>query len=224
MIGGLGAPITLRDRTAGWLLETRDLSWAELTPAQLKSPVTQPDEATLEAWHQANAAEFTAPEVRKITYAWLTPEMLADTVQLDDAALREIYQQRIAEFQQPERRMVEQLVYPDAAAATAAKARLDAGQANFEQLAAERGLQLSDIDLGEMTEAALGAAGPAVFALDQPGVAARIVHSATGVRGLPELATRRSLRTALRRVLDAMPLRSLNSIVGSIETVMTGPG
>ena len=169
-IGGLGAPVTLRDRTAGWLLETRDLSWAELTPAQLKSPVTQPDEATLEAWHQANAAEFTAPEVRKITYAWLTPEMLADTVQLDEAALREIYQQRIAEFQQPERRMVEQLVYPDAAAATAAKARLDAGQANFEQLAAERGLQLSDIDLGEVTEAALGAAGPAVFALDQPGV------------------------------------------------------
>ena len=126
VIGGLGAPITLRDRTAGWLLETRDLSWAELTPAQLKSPVTQPDEATLEAWHQANAAEFTAPEVRKITYAWLTPDMLAETVQLDETALRDLYQARIAEFQQPERRMVERLVFQDEAAAQAAKARLDA--------------------------------------------------------------------------------------------------
>ena len=124
----------------------------------------------LAAWHTANAARFTAPEIRRITYAWLTPEMLADTVTLDEAALRDLYQSRIAEFQQPERRMVERLVYPDDAEAAAAKARLDAGQASFEQLANERGLQLTDIDLGEQTETQLGAAGAPVFALEQPGV------------------------------------------------------
>ena len=170
VIDGVTAPHTLSQRTAGWLLETRDLSWTEFTAANLPEPVAAPDDEVLQAWHTANAARFTAPEIRKITYAWLTPEMLADTVQLDETALRDLYQSRIAEFQQPERRMVERLVYPSDAEAEAAKARLDAGQATFEQLTNERGLQLTDIDLGEMTEAQLGAAGAPVFALNQPGV------------------------------------------------------
>ena len=170
VIGGVTVPPTLREGTAAWILEKRDFSWDELTAEDLAAPVAAPDDETLTAWHKANADRFTSPEVRRITYAWLTPEMLADTVQLDEAALRDLYQGRISEFQQPERRMVERLVYESEEAAAAAKARLDAGQVTFEQLAAERGLTLSDIDLGEVSEADLGAAGSAVFALAQPGV------------------------------------------------------
>ena len=170
VIGGVTVPPTLREGTAAWILEKRDFSWDELTAEDLAAPVAAPDDETLTAWHKANADRFTSPEVRRITYAWLTPEMLADTVQLDEAALRDLYQGRIGEFQQPERRMVERLVYESEEAAAAAKARLDAGQATFEQLPAERGLTLSDIDLGEVSEADLGAAGSAVFALAQPGV------------------------------------------------------
>ena len=170
VIGGVTVPPTLREGTAAWILEKRDFSWDELTAEDLSAPVAAPDDETLTAWHKANADRFTSPEVRRITYAWLTPEMLADTVQLDEAALRDLYQGRIGEFQQPERRMVERLVYESEEAAAAAKARLDAGQVTFEQLAAERGLTLSDIDLGEVSEADLGAAGSAVFALAQPGV------------------------------------------------------
>ena len=170
VIGGVTVPPTLREGTAAWILEKRDFSWDELTAEDLSAPVAAPDDETLTAWHKANADRFTSPEVRRITYAWLTPEMLADTVQLDEAALRDLYQGRISESQQPERRMVERLVYESEEAAAAAKARLDAGQVTFEQLAAERGLTLSDIDLGEVSEADLGAAGSAVFALAQPGV------------------------------------------------------
>ena len=170
VIGGVTVPPTLREGTAAWILEKRDFSWDELTAEDLAAPVAAPDDETLTAWHKANADRFTSPEVRRITYAWLTPEMLADTVQLDEAALRDLYQGRISEFQQPERRMVERLVYESEEAAAAAKARLDAGQVTFEQLAAERGLTLSDIDLGEVSEADLGAAGSTVFALAQPGV------------------------------------------------------
>lgn len=167
---GVTAPAPGVERSAAWLLETRDIGWQELTAADLPAPVAAPDDATLRAWYEANAPRFTAPETKKITYAWLTPEMLADTVKLDDAALRDLYQQHIDEYQQPERRMVERLVYPDEAAAKAAKARVDAGSATFEALAAEQGLKLTDVDLGEVTQASLGAAGAPVFALDQPGV------------------------------------------------------
>lgn len=167
--GGL-APQATVNRSVDWIVQTRNVRWTEITTADLAAPVATPDEATLIAWHKANADRFTAPEQRKITYAWLTPEMLEETVQVDDQALRDVYQSRIDEFQKPDRRMVERLVFQSEDAAKEAKARLDKGEANFEQLAQERGLSLTDIDLGEVTEASLGEAGAAVFALEQPGV------------------------------------------------------
>ncbi len=96
--------------------------------------------------------------------------MLADKVQLDEAALKKTYEERISEFVTPEKRLVEKLVYPDTATATAAKARLDAGEVDFAGLAKERGLELSDVDLGEVSKEDLGTAGDAVFALTEPGV------------------------------------------------------
>lgn len=168
--GWVAAPRAMIDQTAGWLLESRDIAWHELTEDQLPAPVTEPDEQTLKAWHKANADRFTAPETRKLTYIWLTPEMLSDQVELDETALRAVYDQRRDEYQQPERRMVGRLVFPSMPEAEAAKARLDKGEAPFEALVTERGLSLDDIDLGELSKDQLGAAADAVFALDQPGV------------------------------------------------------
>lgn len=169
--GGIRAPAPQVAKFAAWILETRDITWRELTEDDLPQPIAAPDEATLRAWHTANADRFTTPETRKITYVWLTPEMVQDQVALDDAALRALYDQKIAEYQQPERRMTGRLVFPDIAAAQTAKARLDAGQVTFEQLAQERGLTLDDTDLGELTQDQLPAeAGAAVFALEGPGV------------------------------------------------------
>ncbi|SMO34717.1 peptidyl-prolyl cis-trans isomerase [Paracoccus laeviglucosivorans] len=170
-LAAVTAPAPVTDRALGWLLETRDIHWKELTAADLTAPIATPDDATLEAWHKANADRFTSPETRKITYVWLTPEMLEKDVQVDEQGLRDLYNQRIDEFQQPERRMVERLVFPTPDAAAEAKARLDKGETSFEQLANERGLSLNDIDLGEVSKADLGEAGDAVFALDQPGIA-----------------------------------------------------
>lgn len=170
-LAAVTAPGAVTDRSLAWILETRDIHWKELTTADLSAPIPTPDDAALEAWHKANADRFTSPETRKITYVWLTPEMLEKDVQIDDQALRDLYQGRIDEFQQPERRMVERLVFPTDAAAAEAKARLDRGDVTFEQLAQERGLTLNDIDMGELSKAELGTAGDAVYALDQPGIA-----------------------------------------------------
>lgn len=167
--GGIDAPRPLVDRSASWLLQGRDAAWQELTAADLPEPVTLPDEAALRAWHEANGDKFTAPEVRHITVAWLAPEMLADEVQVDEQALRDVYETHIDEYQQPERRMLGRLVYPSVEAAQAAKAQADAG-ASFSDLAAARGLTLADTELDEMTEAQLGAAGPAVFAAPDNGI------------------------------------------------------
>ena len=167
--GGFTAPAPMVSVLQGWIGETRGFTLLRLTEADLPTPLPDPTEAELRAFHAANPALFTAPEARRITYAALLPEMLADTIQLDETALRAAYDERIAEFVQPERRLVERLVFPTDADAAAAKARLDAGEP-FEVLVEERGLTLADIDLGEQSREDLGAAGDAVFALTEPGV------------------------------------------------------
>ena len=175
--GGVVAPQPMVNTTVHWLLERRDIAWRELTADQLPAPIADPDEETLKAWHSANADHFTAPEIRKISYLWLTPEMLAPEVQLDEAALREAYDAKAAEYQQPERRMVSRLVMPSAEEAEAAKKRIDAGEMSFEDLVTQRGLTLEDVDMGEVTQDSLGDAGAPVFALEQPAVVGPIQTS-----------------------------------------------
>jgi peptidyl-prolyl cis-trans isomerase D len=168
--GGFVTPPALTDTLQAWAMERRGFTVLRLTPGDLSAPLPEPTEADLIAWYEAHPADFTAPEARRITYAALLPEMLADRMTLDEAALRDQYEARIDEFVQPERRLVERLVFPDEATAAAARARFDAGT-SFETLVAERGLSLADIDLGEQSQADLGAAGAAIFALNEPGVA-----------------------------------------------------
>ncbi len=168
--GGTAAPEAFVIHLAAWLTETRSFTLAELMASDLPEPVPAPSDADIQAYYDAHPEAFTRPEARRITYVWLSPEMLTEEVLLDDEALQAVYQERIDEFVTPELRLVERLVYPDEASAAEAKARVDAGTATFEEVAAERGLTLADIDLGEMSEAALGEAGAAVFALDTPGV------------------------------------------------------
>lgn len=167
--GGFTAPDALTNTLYAHISERRALSLLHLTAADLATPIAAPTEAELQAHYDANIAEFTAPEARRITYATLLPEAISDQMEIDEDTLRKLYDERIAEFVQPERRLVERLVFPTDEAAAAAKAKLDAGS-SFEDLVADRGVKLSDIDLGDRAQADLGAAGAAIFALAEPGV------------------------------------------------------
>ncbi|MBC7138480.1 MAG: SurA N-terminal domain-containing protein [Defluviimonas sp.] len=169
--GGVVAPAAYVEAVAAWAGEARGFEHVVLTADLLTGPVPAPTDEQLAAFHAANPAPFTAPETRVLRYVWLSPEAVLDEVQLDEAALRAEYEARIAEFVQPERRMVERLVFGTEEEAAAAKARIDAGEVSFEDLVNERGLTLQDVDLGEVTREELGAAGDGVFALEGPGVA-----------------------------------------------------
>ena len=161
--GGFVAPETLTDTLYAWIAERRGFSMIRLGEADLATPVPDPTEDELKAFHSDNIDRFTTPEAKRITYAALLPEAIAADQPVDDAVLRDLYQSRIDEFVIPERRIVERLVYPDQAAADAGRAELDAG-ATFDDLVAARGLTLDAIDLGDVTREDLGAAADAVFA------------------------------------------------------------
>ena len=166
---GFSAPPALVSTLYDFVTERRGYSLLTLTEADLETPVSAPTEDDLRRFYDENTDRFTRPEARRITYAALLPEDLAPSMEVDEEILRRLYNERIGEFVQPERRLVERLVYPTEEAAVAARAELDAG-ASFEDLAEARGVLLDDIDMGDVSQADLGAAGEAVFALEDPGV------------------------------------------------------
>lgn len=179
VIGGVPAPDSLAEAMVQYAGERRAATWALLAADALTIALPAPTEAELAAWYQANPAPFTLPEARRITYVWLTPAMMLDRVTVDSDAVRTLYDQRIAQFVQEERRLVERLVFIDEATASAALVRIEAADITFDALVAERGLNLSDIDLGDVTRAQLDAAGDAVFAA-APGMVVGPLPSSLG--------------------------------------------
>lgn len=169
--GGFTAPAPMLDALYRWIAERRAFSTLRLTEADLTAPLQDPSDEVLRAWHTANIASFTKPEAKRIEYVSLLPDAIAKDQPVDEAALKKMYDDRIVEFVVPERRLVERLVFPDQAAADAAKAKLDAGTA-FEALVTERGLTMDAVDMGDVSKDDLGAAGEAIFAATEGSVLA----------------------------------------------------
>lgn len=165
VLGGITPPAAYTDNMVQFIGQQRDATWAVLGRSDLKTGVPVPEEADLKAYYDAHPDVFTTPEIKRISYARMTPDMLIDTVKIDDAALREAYEARHDEFNQPERRLIERLVFSDEEKAEAAMARIAAGD-SFETLVSERGLELADIDMGDVAKSELGAAGDPVFAAE----------------------------------------------------------
>ncbi|NVO55375.1 SurA N-terminal domain-containing protein [Rhodobacteraceae bacterium B1Z28] len=166
VISGVKMPTTLSDTLTDFVGARRSFTVATVGVDALATPVADPTDAQVQAYYDENSDQFTLPRTKRLTYAILSPEMLLDTVEIDEDSLRRLYDQRSAEYQQPERRLVERLNFSDEAAANDAKAQLEVGGTSFEQLVRERQLELSDIDLGDVTRDDLGEAADAVFAAE----------------------------------------------------------
>ena len=159
-------------------LERRDFEWAVLTADSLETPVREPGGAEVSAFYENNPDLYMSPASRSITYAWLSPDMLSGQVEIGEDELREYYESQTRRFRIPERRSIERIVFGSSTEADAARARLDAGTAVFDELVIERDLEASDVDLGDVEEGDLDpSAGAAVFALDAPGIAGPVQSS-----------------------------------------------
>ena len=170
IVDGIAAPASMTDAFLAFNLQQRNFSWIKLDQTTLPQQLPEPTDAQLQAYYDANKAKFTEPEKKRLNYIWLTPDMIVDQVKVDLVALKEEFEKRRDQYFSPETRLVERLVFPDLEAAKAAKARLDSGEATFAELTSERGLELLDIDLGNVAIDDLEQAGEAVFAMDSPGV------------------------------------------------------
>ncbi len=165
VIGGLTPPEIFAETIVAYQGETRDFSLLAVTGADLPDGVPQPTEADLAAHYEEFPDRFTRPETRRITHVWVTPTDIMDSVEVDEEALRALYDARIGEFVQPERRLLERLVFGTEAQAQAAYDAIIADETDFDALVAERDLTLDDVDLGEVSAADLApAAAEMIFA------------------------------------------------------------
>ncbi|KPA22361.1 Peptidyl-prolyl cis-trans isomerase D [Shimia sp. SK013] len=171
IVSGINIPNSYAATVIDFVAEDRDFTWTKLTADNLTTPVEDPSEADVRAYYDANIDSYMLPATRQITFAWVTPAMLLDTVDVDEAALKALYEERDAEFNQPERRLVERLAFADAEAAETALGKLRTGETSFEALVESRGLALSDVDLGDVSKAELSTAGEAVFLTPVGGIA-----------------------------------------------------
>lgn len=166
VVSGVEMPDTLVQVLTDYVGARRSFTVATLSPDALPAPVPAPTEEQIQTYYDDNSDRFTLPRTKQLTYAILSPEMLLDSVEVDEEAVRSLYDQRAAEFQQPERRLVERLTYPNGEEAKSAMAQLEVGGTTFEQLVRDRELELRDIDLGDVTREDLGEAADAVFDAD----------------------------------------------------------
>ncbi len=209
--------------------EERAISVAEITPETLETPPAPADAAAARAFYNDNPAAFTLPERKAITYLWLTPAMLAETIEVDEAELRAAYEARAEEFRRPERRFVDRLAFADAAEAQAAADAIAAGEATFDDLVAERRLEPEDIDLGAVDQTALGEAGVEVFALEDTGVVGPLpssfgpalyrVNAILTAQDTPFEEARAGLRAELAR---AASIAVLDDEVEPLEDLLAG--
>ena len=166
IVGGVEMPRVYARTLVDYVGEQRSFTWTLLDADDLAEPLPQPSDEELRAYYEENQDAFMLPVTKQITYALLSPDALLEEVEVPEEELRAEYEAREAQFNQPERRLVERLVFADQDAADRAAAALEVSGTTFEQLVEERGLQLADVDLGDVSLQDLAAAGEPVFAAE----------------------------------------------------------
>lgn len=176
---GLDAPAAFLSAVALYRGEDRTVDYIVL-PKSLVEPVEAPTDAVLSAWFEERKASYAAPEYRKIAYIKLEAEDIADPSAISDEQVAADYAAKKARYTTAERRTIEQIVFPDEATATAARASLNGGS-TFDEIVAAQGKTIADTQLGTFarSEIADSAVAEAVFALAENQVS-EVVKGAFG--------------------------------------------
>ncbi len=173
------APDVLVDRFFRYRGEQR-VAQLVIVPTGSTRDVAEPDDATLQEYYRQNETDYTAPELRAVTYFTLRPQDLVAEVAVTDEEIAEEYDIRRDEFVTLERREIEQLLYEDEKAAQAAYDRIGRGDDLAVIAQDTKSLTAGAVSLGLITKSRLpNEAREAVFALAE-GQISRPTKSAFG--------------------------------------------
>lgn len=165
--GNVAVPATVVESFHRFEGETRNIDFVTLTAAAA-GDIPAPSAETLQKYFEERKITFRAPEYRKINVLVLSPDEIAKTIEVSDADAKKIFEERQARYTTPEKREVQQMMFPNEEEAKQAAEKI-AGGAWFEVVASDRGLKLSDINLGLVEKSAIvdKAIADAAFALGE---------------------------------------------------------
>jgi peptidyl-prolyl cis-trans isomerase D len=174
IVSGAGAPKALIEAANRYQNEQRAIEYVLLDRA-LAGDIPAPAPEVLAKYFEDRKNAFRAPEYRKLVVVSLIPSELAHWIEISDANLQKAYEEHRARYTTPERRHIQQIVFPSTEAAAAAAQRIAQGT-SFEEIAKEVGKTEKDIDLGTVTKAGLIDRGvaDAAFALKEGEVSAPV--------------------------------------------------
>src|SRR5882757_6849506 len=150
---GLEPPKVMIEALSRFQNEQRSVEYVKLDAAQAGT-IDPPSPETLAAYFDDHKTQFRAPEYRKISFVAVTPEDIGKWTEVSDQDARKVFEQRRGKLGTPEQRQVSQIIFPNTEEAMAARNRIASGL-SFEDLAKERGLNPSDVDLGLITKSTM---------------------------------------------------------------------
>ena len=148
------APAALVDRLFSYRGEQR-IAELLIVPESATAQIAEPNDATLQDYYRSNEADFTAPELRAVTYFTLQPQDLVSEVTVSDEDIAKEYDIRLDEFVTLERREVAQLLYENKEAAQTAYDRLSKGEELMVIAQETKSLTASEPSLGLITKTGL---------------------------------------------------------------------
>jgi peptidyl-prolyl cis-trans isomerase D len=146
VFGDIRTPQAYMELVNVFRAQERNASYIEILPPE-SSAQAEPAEDVLTTFFEARKAAFRAPEYRKVTLVTATVDTIADPAAVTADDVKATYERQKARYTTPERRQVQQIRFPDKAAAEAAAARMAAGE-TFEQIMASMNLTAESVDLG----------------------------------------------------------------------------
>jgi peptidyl-prolyl cis-trans isomerase D len=166
------APAALVD-TLMTFREERRVAEYLLLPPEAAGEIPAPDRAALEAYHAKESSRFSSPEYRRLTILRLDSDVVAAEISVTDLEVEASFASRADEFVTPERRVIDQMLFNEEAAAIAAKAKLDAGAAFADVARDDANMTPDQIALGSLAKSELPAEiAEALFAAPAGGIVA----------------------------------------------------
>jgi len=116
-------PKAMIDVLHGYREETRILDYVRIDSDKVVK-IEAPDEAKLKDTYEANKAQFATKPSRKLAVLVASMEDAKKRVKVSDEEAKAAYEQEKETYNTPEKRRVQQIAFPDKAAAEAAKAAI----------------------------------------------------------------------------------------------------
>ena len=111
----------------------------------IKKPLVQKN---VEKFFELNKETYQTKEIKKLSFISLDPDKLANQIEFSEEKLLEVFNSRKDEYNKPERKKLQRIVFSDKAEAETSYEQIRAGHKTFDQIAQRKNLNSQELAYG----------------------------------------------------------------------------